>query len=525
MNSSLKNNLIAAAVATVLGSGAAQALAPNATINYTFYAAGGSAQENAAFWAVRQLLTPSTIDVYTTASSGGADGNYLIVSGTTNATGTSALGASTAQNVLFFYRFGGGSFPNGIAPQANSATSTAGQVYFPTVAAVQGATAVTGTSSPAITPATPTYKITSTNTGLVSPDWGVSDEEVSLFNYQDNLNGSAALTSAQLNALQQDGIYDDVFGLAVTNAVYNGTVAFPHPKTSFTKEEIEGILAGSVTNWNQLFSDDGTQFPSAPFWFLDRGSGSGSKAAGNQYFLNYPGGIGTGGFVPPHSVTTSSVNGGYTDTVLSLSGGYQDVKEASNAAIVTDLQNAQANAGGTQYAAAILSAEFAPALEQVGGANVYSFAKIGGNGLAPSTGKQVLGIGIDSGTGSDNINGTTSTSYSNVVTGAYDFVYQNSFNTRSGFLTSTTANAKWANAIKSQLQSESIAGAYSGLAFPAAVTGVLIDPNTAPAQDGGVVLWSRLKNSTAPIQLNFDATDTNANGSGAQIISYGSDPL
>jgi hypothetical protein len=510
MNSTLKNGLIAAAVATVLGTGAAQALAPSASIATTFYAAGGSAQENAAFYAAYQLMQPSTVDVYTTNTSGGADSNYLIVTGTTNATANTALGITSSENILFIYRFGGGSFPNGIEPQANSPTSTAGQVVYPTPGSLTVAnTASTGVSSPATTPASPTYKVTNLSTASVSPDWGVSDEEVSLFNHQDNLNGSTALTAAQLSALQQDGIYDDVFGFAVTNAVYNGTSSFKHAKTSFTKEELEGVLSGAVQNWNQLFADDGTQMPNLPLWFLDRGSGSGSKAAGNQYILNYPGGIGTGGYVSPGSVTGAGVNAGYTDTILSLSGGYQDVKESSNAAIVSDLQSAN---GAGDYAIAVLAAEFVPAQNQgSAGVNQYSFAKIGG-------------VGIDTGTTNDNINGTTATQYTNVVTGAYDFVYQNSFNTRSGFLTNGTTNAAWATAIRTQLQSEKIAGANSQKAFPNAVTGVLIDPANAPAQDGGVVLWSRLKNSTAPIQLNFDATDVNSVG-GVQAITFGSDPL
>ena len=500
MKSSTQRNLVAAAVAVALGSTAAYALPPSATYNYTLYAAGGSAQENAAYWAVEQLLTASTIDVYTESASGAADGTYLIVTGTTNSAGAAALGASG--NVLFFYKFGGGSFTNGIFPFTASSGS-ASQLPYPTIASFQTATA-TGVTSPATTPAAPTYKFTGVNTNSQSPDWGLSDEEVALFNYPYNLNGVAALSSAQLSNIKSVGIYDDVFGVAVTNALYNGTVAFPHPKTSFTKQEVQGILGGAVQNWNQLFADDGTQLPSAPLWLLDRGSGSGSKAAGNQYFLNYPGGIATGGALQPASVTAGGVNAGYTDTILNLSGGYQDVKEASNAAIVTDLQNA--NLAG-DYAVAILSAEFAPAFNQSSGSVQYSFAKING-------------VGLDSGIGSDNINGTTATTYSNVVTGAYDFAYQNSFNAR------TATPTGWTAAIKSALQSPGVSGAAANQKFPNAVTGVLLDPDLAAisAQSGGVILWSRNGSSTAPIQLNFDATTVQSSG-GKQVITYGSDPL
>lgn len=496
MKSSSKN-LLAAAIATVLGTGAAHALPPTATYTYTFTAAGGSAQENAAFVAAKNLLTAGTIDVYTTASGGAADGTYLIVTGTLNSTATASLAAG---NAIFTYRFGGGSFPNGIQPFYTGTASP--NVTVPAPSAITGASPIVANASLVgnDVPATPTYQITSGTTSSVAPDWGLSDEEVTLFNTADNLNGIAPLTNSQVTSIQQDGIYLDVFGVAVTNALYNAT----HPKTSFTKSEVQGILTQAIQDWSQLYADDGTVLPAGPVFLLDRGSGSGSKAAGNQYFLNNPGAHGAGGAEDPGSVTAAGVNAGYTDTALNLSGGYQDVEEKSNAAIVTDLQ--AANAAG-KYAVAILAAEFAPAYNQSSSANQYSFAKIDG-------------IGIDTGGPSDNINGTTATKYTNVITGAYDFAYQNSFNTRTGFLTGGTNGAKWANLIKTQLQKESISGAHAGAGFPTAVTGLLVDPyNAGGVQSGGVVLWSRQKNSTAPIQSTFDAASIGG------TITYGSDPL
>ena len=514
MTSSSKTSLIAAAVASALGMNAAEALPPGSTINFTLYAAGGSAQENAAFSAVYKLLTGSSVDVYTDQTSGAASPNYVIVTGTTNATGTTALVGSggAAQNVLFFYKFNGGSFPNGANPFAYATSNASSQLPYPTLANINAAVA-TSASSPATTPATPTYKFSATATTTnVAPDWGLTDVEVPIFNNLWNLNGTTQLTSTQVTGIQQDGIYDDVFGVAVTNAVFSGTTGFAHPKTNFQKEEVQGILSGIITNWNQLFADDGTVFPSEPIWLLDRGSGSGTKASGNLYFLSYPSSNAVGGSIPPRSVNSSSVNN-YTDTILSLTGGYQDVKEASTAAVVADLQNANGNTSGNQYAVAILAAEFAPALEQVGGVNQYSFAKIDG-------------VGIDTGSGADNINGTTSTHYTNVVSGAYDYAYQNSFNTRSGFITAGTScsgvaagNAGWACAVRTNLQNVAIAGANSGAAFPNAVTGLLIDPAAQASQAAGVVLWTRYKNSTAPSQNSFDAQSTGGK------ITYGTDPL
>lgn len=515
MKSSSK--LIAAAVATVLGT-SAHALAPTATITYTFYEAGGSAQENSVYSAVYNLLSPSTVDVYSDNGTK-ASSSYLVVTGTTVAQSGGQAPFNVATNVMFIYKFNHGSFPNGAFPLAYPSGSTNAELAYPTIASIASATTTGASGTP--TPANPTYQFTATDTNMESTDFGVTDVEVPLFNFLYNLNGTTALTASQLAGIAQEGVYDDVFGFAVTNTVFNGTTAFPHPKTNFTKPEIVGILTGSTQNWNQMFADDGTQFPSKPMWFLDRGSGSGTKAGGNQYFLNYPGAaLYAKGALKPNSVTSSNVNGGYTDTILNLSGGYQDVEEASTAACVTDLQNA--NAAG-DYAVSVLATQAAPALNQVSSANVYSFVKIDG-------------IGIDTGTGADNINGTTSTHYTNVVTGAYDYVLQNSFNYRSGLLTPSSPgtitqppsgsapNVVMAYAVRNNLQAPSLAGANSGKAFPLSVTGVLIDPVLAPAQDAGVILDTRNRVSASPMVPSFDATDSGSAGTGG-VITYGTDPL
>jgi hypothetical protein len=513
MKSSSK--LIAAAVATALGT-SAHALPPTATITYTFYEGGGSAQENSIYSALYNLLSPSTVDVYTDGGTK-ASSSYLVVTGTTVPQGGGQAPFNVATNIEFIYKFNGGSFPNGAFPFAYPTSASQAQLSFPTIASIASATATGNSGTP--TPSNPSYGFTAVDTNAQPTDFGVTDVEVPLFNYFYNLNGTPALTPSQLAGIAQEGVYDDVFGIAVTNTVYNGTSGFPHPKTNFTKPEIVGILTGTTTNWNQLFADDGTEFPSKPIWFLDRGSGSGTKAGENQYFLNYPGSFNYGASLKPNSVGATA-NSNYTDTILNLSGGYQDVKEASTAACVTDLQNA--NAAG-DYAVTVLATQFAPALNKVGGVNVYSFVKIDG-------------VGIDTGTASDNINGSTSTSYTNAVTGAYDYVLQNSFNYRSGLLTASAPgtitqppagsapSVVVAYAVRNNLQAESLAGANSGKAFPLSVTGVLIDPVLAPAQDAGVILNTRFRVSAAPLQPNFDATDSGSGGTGG-VITYGSDPL
>jgi hypothetical protein len=203
----------------------------------------------------------------------------------------------------------------------------------------------------------------------------------------------------------------------------------------------------------------------------------------------------------------TGINAGYTSTVLVAGTQYQDVREASSGAIVTDLKAAQA-AG--QRAIAILGLEFPPALNQVSGANVYSFVKIDG-------------VGVDTGTAGDNINGghggSSATKYTNAVLGSYDFFFQNSFNTRAGFLAGTSDKAKFAQEVLTDLSKSTIAGANAGLAFPSAVPGILLDPITVGSQDPGVVLGSRFGNSSSVLLPVFDAANLGA------PINFGSDPL
>lgn len=506
------NKLIAAAVASTLGS-SAFALPPSATIANYFYEAGGSAQENSVYTAFYNLCQASTVDVY---SSNGAnlDPSYLIATCTTNPSAPDAP-FTTATNILLMYKFNGGSFPNGAFPLAYSLTDPSNNQYLPYPAIAKITAAVASGNSGTPTPSNPSYTYVADASDSHTTDFGVTDVEVPLFNHLDNLNGKAALTATQLAAIAQEGVYDDVFGIAVTNTIYNGTATFAHPKKNFTKSEIAYILTGLATNWNQFFADDGTQMPSKPIWFLDRGSGSGTKAGENQYFLNYPGGSAYGAALTPGSVSGSNI-AHYTDSALSLTGGYQDVKESSTAQCVTDLQNVN-QAGG--YAVSVLAAQVAPALNQVGGVNQYSFVNIDG-------------VGIDTGGTGDNVNGTGGTKYTNVVTGAYDYVLQNSFNYRSGFMTASApgtithaptgapANVAFAYGMRNGLQAESLAGAHAGTAFPAAVPGVLVDPVLAPAQDAGVILGTRNKNSASPMIPSFDATSVTGGA-----ITYGTDPL
>ncbi|MEJ0099583.1 MAG: hypothetical protein WDO12_07535 [Pseudomonadota bacterium] len=423
----------------------------------------------------------SNLDSYTDAAGGADNGSYRVVSGTTKRALTyNNTTIPAGKNVMYFYKFNGGSYTNGIAPFAPTLPGFTGTLPFPTVAIVTtGATAI---ASPAA--GKPTYQSPGVYANTVqqrAPDWGVADVEVALFRGFNNPTGNAGGTVANTNGGAAPvvgattGIYDNLFGVAVTANVFTGA----HPKTNFSKADVTGILQGGIQDWGQLLGDDGQPLPAGPIFFLDRGEGSGSKAAGNEYFLNYPA-SGSSALLP------NSASNGYTATTLNVNAvDFQDVNESSTGTLIADLKAAQA-AG--KRAIAIMGLESPPKSQQVAGANVYYFTKING-------------VGVDSGTTGDDINGTgagAATSYSNVVKGYYDFYYQNSFNTLAATLGGTAPGSVFANEFKTVMSQPSFVGANAGLAFPNAVPGTLVDASIATNLDPGVTISTRAGDSSAP---------------------------
>jgi len=504
MNPIGRKTLIACAVASALGSAAALALDPTQTPDFTLYAAGGSAQANAFTAAANQLL--NNPDSYSDSTSACTDsGSYRVWFGATknNLTANGAT-VTAGTKLLMIYKFNGGSFPNGVAPQVDPGSN----LPYPTTSAILSTSTTSQTCTNAGAPKW-FYSSSGQLTNNQLPDWGVSDVEVGMFQGYNNpgtcatnvtttnCNGAAAPTVAGT-----DGIYDNLFGIAVTHNVY----ADPsHPKTNFTRAEMANIIAGNIGNWNQLYADDGTQMSPGPIAFLDRGPGSGSKASGSQYFLGYPG-------AGSSAVLARSMKSGYTGTALNTStctgtstaNSLQDVNEGSTTAVVNDLIAAQ---NANCRAVAVLGLENPPAFHQNGGStNLYDFTAING-------------VFVDGHTTGDDINSTTNTSYKNAASGAYDFYYQNSFNTRSGFLGGTSVGAIVANAIITTMQAATFPAANAGVAFPNAVSGTLQDADKLSSPVAGGTMATRNKLSTSPLTPKFKATNATSG------VPTGLDPL
>jgi hypothetical protein len=512
MNTLLKTSYLACSIAVALGTNAAHAVVPTTTPGLVVYSGGGSAEPQPIEAAFCRLF--NNVDLYSDAQKA-ASGSYLVLYGTAiNAIGSIPAGT----NVLYFYKFNGGSYPNGGIPQAGtqSAAGTAQQLNYPTTASVLGTSSLLtagtqGTVCTAAQKGLPTYGYTPTLGNNQIPDFGVTDVEVTLFSSFNNPTSLPLVTVGSPSV-----VYDLVEGVAVTNSLFTGTgpsgaaLTGINKKTNFTRAEVAGILSGNVTDWHNIYADNGS--PVAPagtgIILIDRNVGSGTKAGGTSYFLGFPG-LGTAA-VTPNSVSNlagdgngaGGLNGAGYGPALVLSQTSQDVLDTSSSAVVKDLTSAN---NASLLAIAILSVDNPPALNQSTGGNPYDFVKING-------------VAMDGNTATDNINGSTGSSYINVINGSYDFFYQVNFNERSGFSTGAPANnAAFAAGLKAAMQSPSLAGVNANAQFPLATNGIVIDGDTASSLVTGVTVTSRGGNSPSNPKVVLKVSGS--------VITPGSDPL
>jgi hypothetical protein len=499
MNSTNKYSLIASAVAAVLASGAASAATvrageaakpatiPSTTPTWTIYAAGGSAEVNPVMVAACKIL--QNVDSYTDTGSTADSASYRVFYGDLIA----AQGAASAgDHVMIIYKFNGGSYANGVAPQG----SAGGTVVYPLQSDILNATPISGTTQgTSCTTGHPTYTYTNSVTPATpeQPDWGISDVEYTMFVGVEN---NPTYPTPNVAVQNHDQLYDLVEGIAVTANLFA-------QKQTWSKAEIAGILDGYYTNWNQIYGDNNAPLPAGGIVLIDRNTGSGTKAAGNQYFLGFPG-LGSNALIP-ESVTYSS----YTQTTLPTSEVQSDVIVTSSTAQATDLSALQ---NANIRAISVLSMDTPPALNQTTpGTNTYDFVKINGEA-------------VDLANGTDDINGSTKTTYINAIKGDYEFFYQPNFNYRNTWFQGTSGNTGIGKALLAVFQSASFSGAASGLSFPSAAPGTLTDADKASSLTAGVTIDSRKGTSTGVLIPLFPTLSGSASTLPATIPTVG-DPL
>ena len=493
MNSTNKYSLVASAVAAVLASGASSAgaakpaTAPSTTPTYTIYAAGGSAEVNPVLVAACKVL--QNVDSYTDTGTTADSASYRVFYGDLIAAqGTAAAGS----HVMIVYKFNGGSYANGVQPQS----AAGGTVVYPLQADILNGTLLSGaTQGTACTTGKPTYTYTNSVAPATpqQPDWGISDVEATMFVGVEN-NPTAPTPNVAVQ--NHDQLYDLVEGVAVTANLFA-------QKTNWSKAEITGILDGYYTDWKQIYGDNNAPLPAGGIVLIDRNTGSGTKAAGNQYFLGFPG-LGANA-IPPESVTFAS----FTQTNLPTSEVLSDVIVTSSTTQAADLSSLN---NSHIRAISVLSMDTPPALNQTTpGTNTYDFVKING-------------VAVDLANGTDDINSANKTDYINAIKGDYEFFYQPNFNYRNTWFSGTSGNTGIGKALLAVFQSASFSGAASGLAFPAAAPGTLTDADKASSLTAGVTIDSRKGTSTGILIPLFPTASGAASTLPATIPTVG-DPL
>jgi hypothetical protein len=511
---------LATSIAAVLATDAAYAVGPSTAPDLVVYAGGGSAEAQPVEAAFCRNFNNVDLYVDNGALVNSFSKSYLVLYGTSTGANN---GVAAGKNVLFIYKYNGGSYANGAIPEASGSTAA---LNYPTQASILNTTTttlITSSASPTATAGTtctaaqkglPTYQYTPTLGNQQRPLFGITDQEVAAYAGDNNPSYPAALVTVGGSAL----LYDVVFGVAVTNTLYTGTATY-NKKTNFSRAEVAAILAGQITDWHNIYADNGS--PVAPagsgIILLDRNVGSGTKAAGSSYFLGYSFPLGAYSIEPTSktnsggagngtgngSPTNAPFNSGYSPGGLVNSQTYQDIQETNASALASDLVTAD-NDG--LLAIAIQSADNPPALAQLNGVATpghYEFTKI--NNTA-----------VDSGGAGDNLNGAVATSYVNAIDGSYDFFYQTNFNFRS--LTDITGSP-FATSLLTVLETSSLAGVNSGLAFPLAANGIILDADRNATVAKGVTVVSRGGNSASPVKTVLPPTQA------VGTIAVGSDPL
>jgi hypothetical protein len=498
--SKARNSAIAAAVATALGSAGAAHAVNLTSPAVVFYMAGGSAEPQPVQAAVCQLL--SGVDSITDASGAITSTNnfssdYLILEGTA----TNPIGSITAgTEVMVMYKFNGGSYLNG----AQSFGTGGGTLSYPSVSSViTGVTAIpSGTTSNSGGPGTactagdggPTYQQTTAYTLSTStqPQIGITDLEVAAFSGDNNPNGA---TSALISPVAPHSGYDLVEGIAVNDKLFK-------VKSNFTTEEVKKILSGVLTDWHDFTGNNGQPVAEAktPIVIIDRNIGSGTKTAGSAYFLGYP-------WLGAFQVRSNSAQFGYTGTGsatvrVNVSGsgpgagaaGFVDWNDGNSALVVEDLQTCNASTAPV-YCIAVLSADNAPYLNPVAGANAYDFVSINGTYVDTNV------------TGTDSLNDPTGagSTFKNVILGNYSFYYQVSVQTLTSY-SGTNAALEAALLPLLTTNASSIAGITQKKKFPVAAPSITLDPDllsgvtTSPV--AGTVLETRSAVSDSFLQLS-----------------------
>jgi hypothetical protein len=415
----VKHTTIAAAVAAVLGTSSAFALSTNAPIGITILQTGSSAVQPAIQQVWTDFCVPGTLTTYVSAD-GASYFDYTCTLKSVAPIPASAQG----QNMLYEETAAGGSV-QGVNPVALGQ----GHVYM-------------NLSSCGAGVASGTVTCTDNADATAVPDVGISDVEPKLFVAPNLPSGFTALTPTQLGALHVDGLFQQVFQVAVGASAHSAGV------TNITSSQLASVIGGLVTDWHAI---DQNIAAGTTIAVCLRTPGSGTQAGANALFLNNP--CSPAGELPLGSTP---------NIVFNSSTGI--LKNCLNHTLAS---------------------------------NVNPGYELGILGLAdgPKAGDTFTGISIDS----------VPANAANAATGSYRYLVESTLQYRTSLNTGTEPGALIATLYKILSTPSSLATVNSGLPAPAynAEQSSTASP-TAPYAAGTPVEWGSRGGSTcAPYQLDF----------------------
>ena len=409
----MKLNKIAAAVGLIAAApfaGQVMALTPAVTPDHTINISGASAQQKTLGALLSSFCTTGSLHTYLDGTKGKSWRSYFCTLDAANANVPATL---AGKNVLFNNRAKGGSVW-GVVPVARNWEVEYMNIFNGncTVNATKPAEYNCGVINRAQHDAVALgaaeechdflgSAFTAADTMCVKSEGGVSDVEPAMFVGPNLPAGWAELSSAEQAGLTVNSEYAVIFGLHVTNDIYNDLqtaqiasgelpntcVVSTHTdecRPSMTKPQVSSILSGDLKNFKAVdpallnVGVNGLGFMNV----CRRVVGSGTQAAANAYWME--------------NICRNGPNGGFKNMVTAATGPTYEVTENSSSGnLVSCMQDSFDGAikGYPMGAVGFNAIEKQPTsskyLNAAGGPGDWDYVKI--NGIDPTVANAITG--------------------------------------------------------------------------------------------------------------------------------------
>ena len=475
MNMKLKT---LAAVCALAFAGQAFALNPATTTaagTIPLFISGSSALQQTIGQIATSLFVSGTIDAYFDSTGNGA--NYRTYSGTFKS-------AAPVPSSLWG--------KNGAVYEMAKGGSILGVV--PVALADANAVSSTPTKILDMTTCTDTHTVEGkslgelwTCTGALNkvPDAGVSDVEPALFvgiNVPVTNPVTPAATPAVIAALNAaPSLAQPIAAIVTPNLVYdNANGHTGEAVSSLTKAQVTGLMSGYNPDWNYVDGDILT----GQVVVCRRVAGSGTQAAINDFFFNFP--CSSSSLPPATNSVGAGSSGNWTGSIVIENSGSGQVASCMSA-----VEKGTATGYTIDTASGTISTHATGTVLDADGVTVHHYITLPAGGRAiglmglDRTPSNLINAGINGygGTGATElynflgINGVAA-SVENATTGAYDVVVNNSWNNRLGTVNGIAPlsglQLDFYNAMKANSGSPSILGACKTPAVPGVAA--LADP-------------------------------------------------